>query len=72
MRSDSKTLYVGRIHLSPDMETIMEKHFRPWGELERIKVLKDKGVGFVTYRNRLNAEFAMEAMANQSLDHGEV
>ncbi|KAK3846212.1 MAG: hypothetical protein J3R72DRAFT_380277 [Linnemannia gamsii] len=72
MRSDSKTLYVGRIHPSPDMEAIIEKHFRPWGELERIKVLKDKGVGFVTYQNRLNAEFAKEAMANQSLDHGEI
>ncbi|KAF9135866.1 Pre-mRNA-splicing factor [Mortierella sp. 14UC] len=72
MRSDSKTLYVGRIHPSPDMETIVEKHFQPWGELERIKVLKDKGVAFVTYQNRLNAEFAKEAMANQSLDHGEI
>ena len=72
LRSDSKTLYVGRIHPSPDMEAIVEKHFRPWGELERIKVLREKGVGFVTYQNRLNAEFAKEAMANQSLDHGEV
>ncbi|KAG0218362.1 Pre-mRNA-splicing factor [Mortierella sp. NVP41] len=72
MRSDSKTLYIGRIHLSADMETIVEKHFRPWGELARIKVLRDKGVGFVTYQNRLNAEFAKEAMANQSLDHGEI
>jgi len=54
------------------MEAIVGKHFRPWGELERIKVLKEKGVGFVTYQNRLNAEFAKEAMADQSLDHGEV
>ncbi|KAK3831269.1 MAG: hypothetical protein JOS17DRAFT_744800 [Linnemannia elongata] len=72
MRSDSKTLYVGRIHPSSARESIIEKHFRPWGELERVKVLKDKGVGFVTYQNRLNAEFAKEAMANQSLDHGEI
>ncbi|OAQ36037.1 hypothetical protein K457DRAFT_1901670 [Linnemannia elongata AG-77] len=72
MRSDSKTLYVGRIHPSSATEAIIEKHFRPWGELERVKVLKDKGVGFVTYQNRLNAEFAKEAMANQSLDHGEI
>ncbi|KAF9151176.1 Pre-mRNA-splicing factor [Linnemannia schmuckeri] len=72
MRSDSKTLYVGRIHPSSATEAIIEKHFRQWGELERVKVLKDKGIGFVTYRDRLNAEFAKEAMANQSLDYGEI
>lgn len=72
MRSDSKTLYIGRMHPSSATNTVIEKHFRPWGELEQVKVLKDKGVGFVTYQNRLNAEFAKEAMANQSLDHGEV
>ncbi|KAF8947781.1 Pre-mRNA-splicing factor [Haplosporangium gracile] len=72
MRSDSRTLYVGRIHPSSATEAIIEKHFSPWGELERVKVLREKGVGFVTYLNRLNAEFAKEAMANQSLDHGEI
>ncbi|KAF9933593.1 Pre-mRNA-splicing factor [Linnemannia zychae] len=75
MRSDSKTLYVGRIHVSPsptEMEAIVEKHFRPWGELERIKILRDKGVAFVTFQNRLNAEFAKEAMTYQSLDHEEI
>lgn len=72
MRSDSKTLYVGRIHIDPGMEASVQKHFRQWGEIERVKILRDKGVAFVTYQTRLNAEFAKEAMANQSLDHGEV
>lgn len=72
MRSDSRTLYIGRIHQAADMEATVEKHFKAWGEIERIKVLGDKGVAFVTYQSRLNAEFAKEAMANQSLDHGEV
>ncbi|KAG0247740.1 Pre-mRNA-splicing factor [Mortierella polycephala] len=72
IRSDSKTLYVGRIHQAPDMEATVEKHFKAWGDLERIKVLQDKGIAFVTYQSRLNAEFAKEAMANQSLDHGEI
>ncbi|KAG0214639.1 Pre-mRNA-splicing factor [Mortierella sp. GBA30] len=72
MRSESRTLYVGRIHQVPDMEAVVEKHFKAWGDVERIKVLSDKGVAFVTYQNRLNAEFAKEAMANQSLDHGEI
>ncbi|CAG8473466.1 15_t:CDS:2 [Acaulospora colombiana] len=37
-----------------------------------VKILKDKGVAFVTYQCILNAEFAKEAMSNQSLDHNEV
>jgi hypothetical protein len=37
-----------------------------------VKILKDKGVAFVTYTNSLNAEFAKEAMSNQSLDNNEV
>ncbi|KAF9104677.1 Pre-mRNA-splicing factor [Mortierella sp. AM989] len=72
MLSDTKTLYVGRIHQSSDMQSIVEKHFKLWGEIERIKILKDKGVAFVTYQSRLNAEFAKVAMTNQSLDHGEI
>ncbi|KAF9399815.1 Pre-mRNA-splicing factor, partial [Podila epigama] len=72
MRSDSRTLYVGRIHIDPaNMEATVIKHFKPWGEITLVKVLKDKGVAFVTYQSRLNAELAKEAMANQSLDHGE-
>lgn len=72
MRSDSKTLYVGRIHIDHEMEATVQKHFQQWGEIERVKILREKGVAFVTYQGRLNAEFAKEAMANQSLDHGEV
>lgn len=36
------------------------------------RVLNTRGVGFVTYSNEHNAEFAKEAMAHQSLDHDEV
>ncbi|KAG9323286.1 hypothetical protein KVV02_006309 [Mortierella alpina] len=72
MRSDSRTLYIGRIHQAADMEATVEKHFKAWGEIERIKTLRDKGVAFVAYQSRLSAEFAKEAMANQSLDHGEI
>jgi hypothetical protein len=34
--------------------------------------LPGKGVAFVTYSNRLNAEFAKEAMSDQSLDNNEM
>ncbi|CAG8784983.1 6251_t:CDS:2, partial [Cetraspora pellucida] len=69
---ENRTLYVGYIHINPDMEEIVRKHFSEWGEIEKIKILKDKGVAFVTYMSSLNAEFAKEAMSNQSLDHNEV
>ncbi|CAG8495397.1 14626_t:CDS:2, partial [Racocetra fulgida] len=60
---ENRTLYVGYIHINPDMEASRKKD---------IKILKDKGVAFVTYMSSLNAEFAKEAMSNQSLDHNEV
>lgn len=37
-----------------------------------VRVLNTRGVGFVTYVNESNAQFAKEAMAHQSLDHEEV
>lgn len=35
-------------------------------------MLNTRGVGFITYSNEANAQFAKEAMAHQSLDHEEV
>ncbi|KAI5803758.1 hypothetical protein EDC01DRAFT_468621 [Geopyxis carbonaria] len=66
------TLYVGRIHVSDDIEEIVARHFAEWGQVERIRVLNSRGVGFVTYSNEANAQFAKEAMAHQSLDHSEI
>lgn len=34
--------------------------------------MNQRGVGFVTYSNEANAQFAKEAMAHQSLDHDEI
>ncbi|RKP08718.1 hypothetical protein THASP1DRAFT_15257, partial [Thamnocephalis sphaerospora] len=66
------TLYVGRIGPSNNMEEMVRRHFSPFGRISRLKMLPSKGVAFVTYTNRLNAEFAKEAMADQSLDNNEV
>ncbi|PWW72735.1 hypothetical protein C7212DRAFT_224971 [Tuber magnatum] len=66
------TLYVGRIHVSDEIEEIVARHFSEWGQIERIRVLNSRGVGFVTYSNEANAQFAKEAMAHQSLDHNEI
>lgn len=68
----NRTLYVGRIHVTDGLDEIVSRHFSEWGDVERIRVLHNKGVAFVTYATEVNAQFAKEAMAHQSLDSGEV
>ncbi|KAK9448750.1 uncharacterized protein V1518DRAFT_418096 [Limtongia smithiae] len=68
----NRTIYIGRIYVSDDIEEVVARHFAEWGDIERIRVLNSRGVAFVTYVNEANAQFAKEAMAHQSLDHSEV
>ncbi|KAH7393402.1 hypothetical protein BKA64DRAFT_86439 [Cadophora sp. MPI-SDFR-AT-0126] len=68
----NRTIYVGRIHVSDDIEEVVARHFAEWGQVERIRVLNTRGVAFITYSNEANAQFAKEAMAHQSLDHNEI
>ncbi|GAB7360186.1 hypothetical protein MBLNU230_g7948t1 [Neophaeotheca triangularis] len=67
----NRTLYVGRIHVSDDIEEVVARHFQEWGQIDRIRVLPSRGVAFVTYTYLANSEFAKEAMAHQPLDHDE-
>lgn len=71
---ENRTLYIGG--LKPEIpvrtyEQIMRKHFGEWGDLEYVRVLPVRGIGFVRYRLRTAAEFAKVAMADQSLDDDE-
>ncbi|MCJ1351291.1 MAG: Pre-mRNA-splicing factor [Icmadophila ericetorum] len=68
----NRTLYVGRIHVTDDIEEVAARHFAEWGQIDRIRVLTSRGVAFVTYTNEANSQFAKEAMAHQSLDHNEI
>ncbi|KAL5043929.1 Pre-mRNA-splicing factor cwc2 [Aspergillus fruticulosus] len=68
----NRTLYVGRIHVTDDIEEVVARHFAEWGQIDRTRVLTSRGVAFVTYTNEANAQFAKEAMAHQSLDHNEI
>jgi hypothetical protein len=68
----NRTLYVGRIHVTDDIEEIVARHFAEWGQVERVRVLTSRGVAFITYSNEANSQFAKEAMAHQALDHSEV
>lgn len=68
----NRTLYVGRIHVTDDIEEVVARHFAEWGQVDRIRVLTARGVAFITYTNEANSQFAKEAMAHQSLDHNEI
>lgn len=68
----NRTLYVGRIHVTDDIEEVVARHFAEWGQVDRTRVLNSRGVAFVTYTNEANSQFAKEAMAHQSLDHSEI
>ncbi|EEP79528.1 pre-mRNA splicing factor CWC2 [Uncinocarpus reesii 1704] len=68
----NRTLYVGRIHVTDDIEEVVARHFSEWGQLDRVRVLNNRGVAFVTYTNEANSQFAKESMAHQSLDHNEI
>ncbi|KAG2196550.1 uncharacterized protein EV154DRAFT_516116 [Mucor mucedo] len=69
---ENRTLYVGRIAISSDTENVIRRQFGQFGPLERVRILKNRGVAFVTYKTRANAEFAREAMMNQNLENNEI
>lgn len=69
---DNRTLYVGGLKRSGNLEQILTKHFCEWGELEYVRMIHDKSIAFVRYKLRSSAEFAKEAMQCQSLDGDEV
>ena len=49
LAAENRTVYVGRIHVSDDIEEIVARHFAEWGQVERIRVLNSRGVAFITY-----------------------
>ncbi|KAI9298165.1 hypothetical protein K502DRAFT_311879 [Neoconidiobolus thromboides FSU 785] len=69
---ENKTLYVGRIAPYDDMEGVIREAFSPFGEIVKINILHGKCVAFVQYSRRIYAEFAKEAMSNQSLERSEI
>lgn len=72
----NRTIYIAKIQESPhdkkQTEEIILRHFREWGKIVKWNILHGRGIAFVTYENELNAQFAKEAMANQSMDMDEI
>ncbi|KAH7826525.1 putative pre-mRNA-splicing factor cwc2 [Monocercomonoides exilis] len=71
---ECRTLYVAGLTITGERETeaLLKKHFGEWGQIERLRVIANKNIAFVTYHLRSEAEFAKEAMTNQSLEDNEV
>lgn len=68
----NRTLYIGGLHMEKAMENKITKHFQDFGRIEKIRVLYNKNCGFLTYKLESEAQFAKEAMQNQSLDDDEI
>jgi hypothetical protein len=64
---ENRTLYVGAIRKVPDLDDVLYKQFGEWGDIETLRFISSKSIAFVTYRLRTAAEFAKEAMADQSI-----
>ena len=75
-RSDPKTYRPQHNSVRPETdnatERVVRRHFSEWGEIDRLRVLTGRSCAFVTYKYEANAQFAKEAMLNQSLDHNEI
>jgi RNA-binding proteins (RRM domain) len=68
----NRTLYVGGLHMHDKIENSITKHFQEFGSIEKVRVLYSKSCAFVTYRLESEAQFAKEALQNQSLDGKDV
>lgn len=68
----NRTLYIGGLHMNDKMENTLTKHFQEFGSIEKIRVLHNKACAFITFRTENEAQFAKEAMQNQSLDGNEI
>lgn len=71
---ESRTLYVGRIKALPkhELEEQIYRHFSEFGDIQEYRVVEKKQIAFVRFYNRMNAEFAREAMMEQPLDDDEI
>eukprot|EP01090_Pellita_catalonica_P000564 TRINITY_DN10385_c0_g1_i2.p1 TRINITY_DN10385_c0_g1~~TRINITY_DN10385_c0_g1_i2.p1 ORF type:complete len:256 (+),score=63.44 TRINITY_DN10385_c0_g1_i2:78-770(+) len=54
------------------MEDLVKRNFSEWGDVEYVRIIWEKSIAFVKYKLRAAAEFAKEAMADQSLGYKEV
>ena len=67
---ENRTLWVGGLGGAAEqgaLEAALRAEFGEWGEIGSVRLAPAKGCAFVRFAHRASAEFAKEAMANQSL-----
>jgi len=69
---DNHTLYVGGIRMVASVEDVINKYFGKFGEILNLRILHGRSIAFITYQLRVAAEFAKEAMSDQSIIGNEV
>lgn len=75
---ECRTLFVGGLQIDPteedgiqSLERFLWDTFGAWGDVESVRVIPKKLIGFVTFAYRVQAEFAKVAMADQNFGkHG--
>lgn len=85
MRLTLVALYLGGIRTVPRIEEVLKKAFGKFGEITNstflrlvgfsdilVRVIHGRSMAFVTYKYRVCAEFAKEAMSDQSIIGNEV
>lgn len=70
---ECKTLFVGGLQVDPleedgiqGLEKFLWETFGVWGDVQSVRVIPKKLIGFVTFAYRVQAEFAKVAMADQN------
>ncbi|PRP78101.1 pre-mRNA-splicing factor cwc2 [Planoprotostelium fungivorum] len=69
---NNTTLYISGLKREGTTEELVMKHFSEFGKVEYVRVIWSKCIAFVRYSMRSSAEFAKEAMIDQSLVDDEV
>ncbi|KYQ93062.1 hypothetical protein DLAC_05673 [Tieghemostelium lacteum] len=70
---DNRTLFIGGIKsFGATIDESLRRAFEEWGPIEYVRTIPAKTIAFVRYLYRSSAEFAKEAMADQTLDNGDL
>eukprot|EP00904_Undaria_pinnatifida_P006839 jgi/Undpi1/3285/HiC_scaffold_15.g06659.m1 len=66
---ENRTLWLGGVPVIDEASSRerVRHNFEAWGRISSIRLVKNKSCAFVQYTYRANAEFAKEAMSNQTL-----
>ena len=66
---EDRTLFLGHLKLDRSTDAVkdIKKVMQEWGFVDYVKVVFEKSIAFVRFHHRAHAEFAKEAMLDQSL-----